>query len=219
MGNGVSTTVYGVSEATSTFGTAQHSTASPRTSLDSSSAAQRTAQGVADLGDGSGTPVPTLHSSPQPPTASPSPRLLVNPHLAHLDTGSLSQGSSSGAGSVPQLLAATGSYHTLSQGAAATSHPALHTNTLPTRGGGGGASGLVHSHWGMAGGSASQSSLGHTVSGGVAGGGAYPVSSFKGRTSGGQSTSQDSLEKQLATLALNLNSSNNNNFVDVYVEP
>ena len=66
----------------------------------------------------------------------------------------------------------------------------------------------MQSHWVS---SSSQSSLGRPV------GGAYPVSSFGVQTGGGQSTSQDSLERQLAALTLNLNNSNNN-IVDVYVE-
>ena len=66
----------------------------------------------------------------------------------------------------------------------------------------------------MAGGSSSHSSLGRSAGGSSA----YPVSSF-GVQTGGQSTSQDNLERQLAALALNLNNSNNNNVVDVYSEP
>ena len=58
VGNGVTTTVYGGSEATSTFGTS-HTVA---TLLDDSPS-QGALQGVADLGDGSGTPVPPLHPS------------------------------------------------------------------------------------------------------------------------------------------------------------
>ena len=130
MGNGVSTTVYGVSEATSTFGTAaQHPPATPRSSQDSTS--QRPPQGAVDMGDGSGTPVPPRH------------------------------------------------------------HPTAYT--LPSRGG---TSGLMQTHWATAGASSSQSSLSHSATA------AYPVTSFRGRTSG---TSQDSLEQQIASLAMNIN--------------
>ena len=192
VGNGVSTTVYGVSEATSTFGTTQHPPATPRSSQDSTS--QRPPQGAVDMGDGSGTPVPPRHH----PTASP-PRLLVNPHLAHLDQPSpLSQGASAGPSSMPQLAAASGSYHSLSQGASPSPHPVLQTNTLPSRGG---TSGLMQTHWATAGASSSQSSLSHSATA------AYPVTSFRGLTSG---TSQDGLEQQIASLAMN-------NFVDVSI--
>ena len=222
VGNGVSTTVYGGSEATSTFGTSQqlHPVVAPRSSLEDSPYPQGTLQGVTNLGDGSGTPVPPLHPSPLPSTASPSPgpRLLANPHLTHLEPSAgsqLSQGSStflSAQSSVPQLqsTATSGSYHSLtgSQGNGHYSppHPVLQTNTLPSREAqlSQGTSGLLQSHWGMAGGSSSHSSLGRSAGGSSA----YPVSSFGVRT-GDQSTSQDNLERQLAKLALNLNNSNN----------
>ena len=126
-------------------------------------------------------------------------RLLANPHLAHLDQPSpLSQGASAGPSSMPQLAAASGSYHSLSQGASPSPHPVLHTNTLPSRGG---TSGLMQTHWATAGASSSQSSLSHSATA------AYPVTSFRGQTSG---TSQDSLEQQIASLAMNINNSNNN---------
>ena len=89
VGNGVTTTVYGGSEATSTFGTSH-----PVATLLDDSPSQGALQGVADLGDGSGTPVPPLHPSLLPPTGtspSPGPHLLVNPHLAHLEASSSSQ--------------------------------------------------------------------------------------------------------------------------------
>ena len=161
MGNGVSTTVYGGSEATSTFGTSQqlHPVVAPRSSLEDSPYPQGTLQGVTNLGDGSGTPVPPLHPSPLPSTASPSPgpRLLANPHLTHLEPSAGSQGSStflSAQSSVPQLqsTATSGSYHSLtgSQGNRHSSppHPVLQTNTLPSRGAqlSQGTSGLLQSH-------------------------------------------------------------------------
>ena len=90
MGNGVTTAVYGDSEATgSTFGTSH-----PVATLLDDSPSQGALQGVADLGDGSGTPVPPLHPSLLPPTGtspSPGPHLLANPHLAHLEASSSSQ--------------------------------------------------------------------------------------------------------------------------------
>ena len=211
MGNGVTTTVYGGSEATSTFGTSH-----PVATLLDDSPSQGALQGVADLGDGSGTPVPPLHPSLLPPTGtspSPGPHLLANPHLAHLEASSSSQPQLSSQvttqGPGPQLPATSGSYHSLSgsQG---------QTNTLPSRGTQG-SSGLLQSHRGMAGSSASHSSLGHPAGGNS---GVYPVTSFgvQSPVSGHHSTSQDSLERQLAILTQNINNSNNN-VVDVFVEP
>ena len=220
VGNGVSTTVYGGSEATSTFGTTQQPT------FNDCPYSQRPLRGAADLGDGSGTPVPPQHSSLLPPSASPGPRLLANPYLAHLDSSagaassqsqlSSGQGSStflSAPGSAAQLQSspASGSYHSLagSQGNGHSPSPQapFQTSTLPSRSQHA-ASGPTQSHWVMAGGSASHSSLGQP-------GGNYPVSSFG---VGVASTSDESLERQLASLALNLNNSNNN-VVDVYIEP
>ena len=204
VGNGVTTTVYGGSAATSTFGNS-HPVATLLGAL----------QGVADLGDGSGTPVPPLHPSLLPPTGtspSPGPHLLANPHLAHLEASSssqpqLSQVSTQGPG--PQLPATSGSYHSLSgsQG---------QTNTLPSRGTQG-SSGLLQSHRGMAGSSASHSSLGRPAGGNS---GVYPVTSFgvQSPVSGHHSSSQDNLERQLAILTQNITNSNNN-VVDVFVEP
>ena len=86
MGNGVTTTVYGGSEATSTFGTSH-----PVATLLDDSPSQGTLQGVADLGDLGLGP---LHPSLLPPTGtspSPGPHLLANPHLAHLEASSSSQ--------------------------------------------------------------------------------------------------------------------------------
>ena len=164
MGNGVTTTVYGGSEATRTFGTSH-----PVATLLDDSPSQGALQGVADLGDGSGTPVPPLHPSLLPPTGaspSPGPHLLANPHLAHLEASSssqpqLSQVSPQGPG--PQLPATSGSYHSLSgsQG---------QTNTLPSQRTQG-SSGLLQSHRGMAGSSASHSSLGCPAGGNS---GVYP---------------------------------------------
>ena len=69
----------------------------------------------------------------------------------------------------------------------------------------------------MAGSSASHSSLGCPAGGNS---GVYPVTSFgvQSPVSGHHSTSQDSLERQLAILTQNINNSNNN-VVDVFVEP
>ena len=169
VGNGVTTTVYGGSEATSTFGTSH-----PVATLLDDSPSQGALQGVADLGDGSGTPVPPLHPSLLPPTGtspSPGPHLLANPHLAHLEASSSSQPQLSSQvstqGPGPQLPATSGFYHSLSgsQG---------QTNTLPSRGTQG-SSGLLQSHRGMAGSSASHSSLGRPAGGNS---GVYPVTSF-----------------------------------------
>lgn len=210
VGNGVTTTVYGGSEATSTFGTS-HPVATP---LDDSPS-QGALQGVADLGDGSGTPVPSPHPSLLPPmgtSPSPGPHLLANPHLAHLEASSSSSQPqlTSTQGSVPQLSAASGSYHSLS-----ASQGNGQTNTLPSRGAQG-SSGLLQSHRGMGGSSTSHSSLGRPAGGNS---GMYPVTSFgvQSSLSGNHSSSQDSLERQLALLTQNLNNSNNN-VVDVFVE-
>lgn len=234
MGNGVST-VYGGSEATSTFGTSQHlHPPTAGSTADSSSLSQGTVQGAEGLGSPSHTPVPS--QPPLPPSASPAafPRhLLANPHLAHLDTGggggsqsplSSMQGSSpylSAQGSAPQLHSAavsSGSYTNLSQGEghSPSSHTVFQTNTLPA----------YHTHrsaastqpgqaqWGVGGASASQGSL--TGPTGPAHG-SYPTSTFGVSSGAGQRASEESLEHKMAAMTLNLNNSNNN-IVDVYVE-
>ena len=188
VSNGVAatTTVYGDSEATSTFGTSnqqQLTVPSPQPLED-----QRQSEPV---------PLP--------------PHLLANPHLAHLDPGSQVSQSSlpSAQGWEPSLAGSSSS-------PLPSSPPSLmQTSTLPTRGSGG-SSGPMQSHWAMAASSSSQTSL--TRPPPSQEGGAYPVSSFRGRGSGGQRSSQDSLEQQFAALTHNLNNSNNN-VVDVFVEP
>lgn len=182
--NGVTTTVYGGSEATSTFGTTNQQQ-------------QLTVGGDEER-----------QISPLPP--SPTHHLLTNPHLAHLDHGG---------GGASQL---SQSSITSAQGSSSITQ----SNTLPIRGGG--TSGFMQSHWGMAPTSSSQTSLSRSTAAqpppsalSQGGGGAYPISSFKSRNSGGPNTSQDSLDQQFATLALNINNSNNctSHVVDVYIEP
>ena len=69
VGNGVTTTVYGGSEATSTFGTSH-----PVATLLDDSPSQGALQGVADLGNGSGTPVPPSIPPSCPPRVPPPPQ-------------------------------------------------------------------------------------------------------------------------------------------------
>ena len=178
-GNGVSTTVYGASEATSTFGSSQHNLATASRSAQDD-AAQRTE--VAVEGPPSATP-PSPSSTPQLP--------LTNPHLTHLEQLSVP-------GSTPSLA---GLHGASSQPLPPSSLP--QSSFLSSRGG---ASNLLQSY------SASQSSLGHSA----------VASGPRGRGSGGQRTSQDSLEQQIAALTLNMNNSNNidtSRIVDVYIEP
>lgn len=172
VGNGVTTTVYGDSEATSTF----------------SSNSQQHALAIAK------------RASQEEPSSST--------QLTLLDEGAQIPSASPSSSTTPQLL--TPRTDQLSQ-TPTHDHPLLHTNTLPAGGGGGGATSNLQ---GLTPTSASQTSLGIS-------GAAYPISSFRGRDSGGQRSSTDSFEKQIATL-LNINNSNNNNnscgFVDVYIE-
>lgn len=173
MGNGVSTTVYGDSEATSTFSSTQHNL-SVATRASQEDPAQRTPSGA----EGGSS------ASPLPPSSSSTPQLLPN----------LSQSSQDHPTPAPSAL--------------------LHSNTLPSRGG---SSNLLQSHMAAGPTSASQSSLGQS---GVGVG--YPVSSFRGRDSGGQRSSQNSLEREIAALTMNINNSNNNDtsrVVNVYIEP
>ena len=67
VGNGVSTTVYGGSEATSTFGTTQ------QPAFNDCPYSQRPLRGAADLGDGSGTPVLPSTAPSCPPRPPPAP--------------------------------------------------------------------------------------------------------------------------------------------------
>ena len=174
MGNGVSTTVYGDSEATSTFSsTQQNLSVAKRASQEDPF--QRVPQG----NGGEGVP----SASPLPPSLSSTPQLLPN----------LSQSSQDHPTLPPSSL--------------------LHSNTLPSRGG---SSSLLQTHVAAGSASASQSSLGYS---GVT---AYPVSSFRGRDSGGQMSSQTSLEREIAALTMNINNSNSNDtsrVVNVYIEP
>ncbi|CAI8013798.1 Receptor-type tyrosine-protein phosphatase delta [Geodia barretti] len=174
VGNGVSTTVYGDSEATSTFSsTQQNLSVAKRASQEDPF--QRVPQG----NGGEGVP----SASPLPPSLSSTPQLLPN----------LSQSSQDHPTLPPSSL--------------------LHSNTLPSRGG---SSSLLQTHVAAGSASASQSSLGYS---GVT---AYPVSSFRGRDSGGQMSSQTSLEREIAALTMNINNSNSNDtsrVVNVYIEP
>ena len=203
-------TVYGGSEATSTFGTSQqllHPGSSARASLDGSAHSQ----GVADVRDGSGTPVPSSQV-PAPP------HLLANPQLAHLNPasthGSAPFLSTQVSASPPLHLAAmSGSFQGIpsapgSGNGSSGPHSVFQTNTLPSR----------SNQHPVAAATTSQPSLGREGSGGYPSPG-VPLQGASAvvAAAGERRDSQDSLERTLANITLSLKS-NSNNCVDVFVE-